>query len=160
MALGAFIAGRYSSTYGGSTLGITQTGYDLIFAPQYERIDESDAWGLTLIDLVYRGVRSQLVCRALEAAAAGMQGAIWPWNASFGTLGTIARMSVVSSLTSAIVLTSTAGTPAANSPASLSISRAQITEDSLALTYNSTLRRVPLAFHVIISDSGVLWVTS
>ncbi len=159
MALGAFIAGRYSSTYAASSLGITETGYDLVFAPQYEKIDESDAWGLTLIDLVYRGVRAQVIARSLEYGAAGILGAIWPWG-TYGTLGVIARMSVVSSLAGALVLTSTAGTPAASSPTTLTCSRTQITEDSLALAHNSKLRRVPLAFAVIISDSGVLWTTT
>lgn len=159
MSLGAFIAGRYSATQASASLGITEGGWDLVFAPQFERIEESDAWGLSLIELCYRGVRAQIIGRSLEYGAAGILGATWPWG-SYGTLGTIGRMAVISSLTGALVLTVTSGTPAVGNPNTLTASRTIITEDSITMAKNSKLRRVPLAFHCIISDSGVLWTTT
>lgn len=160
MALGSFLAGRYSSTFGGSAMGMTENGYSLRFSHQFQEVAESDAWGASLIDMVLRGCRCNLTLLGLEAGAAAFPSAYWPNNGTFGTLGIIGRMAIVSSLTSAIVLSSTAGTPAATSPASVTCSRTMITQESVEILYHSKLRTIPLAFHVMPSDAGVLLSTS
>jgi len=53
MALDTFVAGRYSGAYNSVDVGITSQGYELDVESRWESIDESDAYGLSLIDGVF-----------------------------------------------------------------------------------------------------------
>lgn len=159
MAVGSFIAGRYSSTLGASSLGITEQGYEVTFTAKAEMIDESDLAGLSLIEIIYRGVDAEISLNALEYSAAGMQSAFWPWNATIGNPGVIARLG--SAIAASMVLTSTASTPAASSPASLTAARAILAPGfNVSLLFNSKLRRVPLRMKCLPNDGFTALITT
>src|SRR5437016_3741124 len=82
MTIATFIGGRYSSTLAASDLGITETGYELAFDVKGEAINESDAYGSSLLDFFYRGVDVSNVFDSLEYKTATIAAA-WPW----GTIG-------------------------------------------------------------------------
>ena len=145
-------------------VGITSQGYTLDVESRWENIDESDAYGQSLIDGVWRGgnVSMQFESKAYKA---GSITPFWPWGA-LGVLYTsaapIARLA--SNVASAMVLSATANTPAAAAPASLTGSLAILAPNSPAqLQYNSKLRHVPVRLALLPSDStgtGTHFVTT
>jgi hypothetical protein len=152
MALGTFIAGRYSSTLAASDLGIAEQGYELIFTPKGELINESDAYGMALIEIVYRGVDSDIMFTSLEYKT-GTIAAAWPWG-TMGNSGIVGRLG--SAIASSLVMTSTAGTPAVATPATLTATRAILSPSTnVNLLFNSKLRRVPIRFNLLPADGSV-----
>lgn len=157
MALGTFIAGRYSSTLAAADLGITESGYEVIFVPKAELIAESDAYGQSLIEFIFRGIDVSVLLNSLEYKT-GTIAAAWPWGA-LGTAGVIGRLG--SAISSSLVLTSTASTPAASTPASLTAGRSILSPGyNLSLLFNSKLRKVPIRFDVLPSDAFVHFTTT
>ena len=118
-ALGTFIAGKYDGTYNAVAIGMTEQGFDLAMSLKQEAIDESDAYGNTLLDYIYRGGDCKIVCDSKEYKA-GSVAPFWPWGA-LGVHSTAAAPlgRLASSVAAALVLTSAANTPAAAAPASL-----------------------------------------
>jgi hypothetical protein len=152
VTIATLIGGRYSGTLGGADLGITESGFTIIFNPKAELINESDAYGLTLIDLFWRGIDVSTVFDSLEYKA-GTITAAWPWG-TLGAMGVIARLG--SAIASSMVLTATAGTPAAATPATLTAARSLLEPGfNVSLLFNSKLRRVPIRFVNLPSDSAI-----
>ena len=154
MALDEFIAGRYSGSYDSVDVGITSQGYDLGIESRWESIDESDAYGLSLIDGVFRGGNVTLQFES-KAFKAGSIAPFWPWGA-LGVLYTptapISRLA--SAVASAIVLSATADTPAASSPATLTGPASILAPNNPArLLYNSKLRHVPVRLALLPTDN-------
>jgi hypothetical protein len=163
VALGTLIAGRYSGAIAGADAGIAENGYNLVIIPHAERIAESDAYGQTLFELIYRGVDVGLIYDGLEykgtVGTSGPLGAIWPWGATFGTMGVIGRLG--SAIAYSVILTATAGTPAASTPATLTAPRAIISPGfNVNLLFNSKLRKVPIRFDCMPNDSVVHFSTT
>jgi hypothetical protein len=151
MALGTFIAGRYSSTHNAVDLGICQEGYALQLEPKEAVINRSDAFGDMMIDTIYRGADWFLQLESLEYKA-GPIGSMYPFGA-LGTLGIVGRLG--SDLATALVLTATAGTPAATAPASLTGSKAKLAANSgVSLQFSSVLRTVPIRMSLYPFDAG------
>lgn len=156
MALDTLIAGRYSGAYNGVDVGITRQGYELQTQAKAEVIEESDAYGLTTIDFIYRGADSflQFTSRAYKA---GSITPFWPWGSALGKVagsGTpIGRLA--SDVAASMVLTSTASTPAAAAPASLTGSRSILAPNFDArLLFDSRLREVPVRLQLLPYASG------
>lgn len=160
MALDTFIAGRYSGTYSGADVGITRQGYNLQQESRWEEIAETDAYGLSIIDGVYRGGNCYIQLES-KAYKAGSVAPFWPWG-SLGVMGTIARLA--SDVAASIVLTSTAGTPAAASPATLTGTKSILAPNNPAsLLFNSVLREVPVRLLLLPYDAGggaIKWFTT
>ena len=150
MALGTWVAGRYSATWASASLGITKRGFELDIEFKEETIDETDLFGQTMVDAVMRGADVHLSAELTEwttATKAAM------WHIGGGTLGTIANSSVPigvlkSSLAAAMVLSATANTPAASSPASLTAAGAVYARNANPrLIFDSRLRTIPMRWH-------------
>lgn len=155
MGLVAVIGGRYSGAYSGSNTGITETGYELQQSVATEDIDETDAYGGSIVDFFYRGANTYLQFASKEYAY-GIS-PFWPW-ASLGAMGIIGRLA--SAVAAAMVLTSTSGTPAASSPATLTGGAAILAPNFPAgLLYNSKARNVPVRLLLLpyIPSSAVVW---
>jgi hypothetical protein len=150
MPLGTLVAGRYSCTYGGVDVGFSRQGFELSFQFKQEAIDESDLYGLCTTDLVLRGCDVQLSA-ALREYKAGSLACLWPLGG--GTLGRIASAAVpigslATNLAAAMVLTATANTPAAASPASLTAALAFPAPNyNPRILFDSRLREVPIQMH-------------
>jgi hypothetical protein len=160
MALDTFIAGRYSNTYNGTDTGITEQGYELQVEFGSEDIAESDAYGTSLIDWVYRGGKTYLQSESL-AYKAGSITPFFPWNGTVGRMGIVGRLA--SDVALATVLTATAGTPAAATPATLTASKSLLAPNNPArLLFNSKLRKVPIRLALLPYDSGgnIIWFST
>lgn len=154
MPLGTFIDGAYAGTYNAVAIGMTEDGYDLIQALAEEVIGESDVFGGSLMDYIYRGGAVQLRCDSKEYAA-GSTAPFWPWGA-LGTMRTpsapIGRLA--SNVAQAVVLTATANTPAAASPATLTGSKSILAPGQQGtLKFTSKLRRVPIFLQLLPTDT-------
>jgi hypothetical protein len=157
-ALAEWIAGAYDGTYNAVAIGVTEQGFDLEQSVKQEVIDESDAYGNTILDYIYRGGDCKIVCDSKEYKA-GSYAPYWPW----GALGVHSTASapigrLASSVASALVLTSKANTPAASKPASLTATYSILSPGQAGrLTFNSKLRRVPISLQLLPYDvSGTL----
>lgn len=161
MALDTFIAGAYSASYAAADVGVSRTGYDLQHTPKAEMVDETDAYGLSTVDWIYRG-GDAFVNFTSRAYKAGSIAAFWPYGA-LGVISTsaapIARLA--SAIAGAFVLSATANTPAATSPASLTANLALLAPNFDArLLYDSRLRDVPCRLQLLpFSSSGIKWYT-
>lgn len=160
MALDTLIGGRYSAAYASVDVGISSEGWTLEMTPEVDNVAPSDAYGASVIDQFYRGGQCFLQGESM-AYKAGSITPFWPWGA-LGAMGVIGRLA--SDVAAAILLTSTPGTPAATSPATLTGSKSILAENSPnRLLFNSKLRTVPLRLRVLPVDVGggvIKWVTT
>lgn len=155
MPLDTFIAGCYSGAYNAQDLGAQENGFTVRFQARGQEIGESDQWGESLVDLVYRGGRYQILVDSLTYKP-GTIAAMWPWGA-FGTAGTIGRLA--SAIARAVVLTAMAGTPAANSPATLTAPLSFLAPgNNVDLLFHSKVRKVPVLLEVLFG--GTSWITT
>lgn len=171
MALGTFVAGPYTGTYthpSGSpiTLGITRQGYNISLQHLMQNIEESDAYGRTLIEQIYQGSNCFLDYEVMEWLAQPLR-SLLPFQATgmpvsgAGTmmLGTIGALG--SAVAGATILTAVASTPAATKPATLTASYSMIHEGfDVRWTLGPNHRTIPLRFRVYpYSDTGIKFFT-
>lgn len=149
------VAGPYTVTYGGVAIGIQEGDSGLpTLDQQYasEPVANTSAWGKVPIDDVYQGAVPTYSFTCLEYKA-GPLAAFWPYHATLGRLGTIGVL--MYSLAAAMVFTAVAGTSAAASPATQTLSKVILAPGfSSRLMYGPTLRKIPLRFRVYPYLSG------
>ena len=113
MALGTFIAGRYSATYdpigtaAAADIGIMEDGYEVEVTHSKELIGPTDAYGDTIIDGVGRGVSGVFIGSTSLEYKNGLLAAAFPYSVlnftsgantftatgvSFLGLGTVGRL--------------------------------------------------------------------
>lgn len=159
MALDTLIAGHYTGTYNSVSVGITRQGFELQQMLRQEVIAESDAYGESTIDYVYRGgdCYLQYLCRAYKA---GSTTPFWPWG-SLGVMATSAAPMgrLASAVAAATVLTSVANTPAAAAPATLTATLSILAPNfDGKLLYDSRLREVPVRLQLLpYTSAGTIW---
>lgn len=149
MALGTFIAGRYSGTYNAQDVGMSRQGYELEVQPKEEVINESDLYGLSTIDWIERGADWFLQFESKEYKAGSLAAFLQRWGgaANMGLLANatypIARLA--SANAQPMILTSTTGTPAATSPATLTAASSLLAPGyNPRILFDSRLRHVPI----------------
>lgn len=155
-----FVAGRYSATYAAADVGMTREGYTVAQESKNEVIEQSDQFGESVLDMIYRG--GAMRCRfESKTYKAGATAPFWPWGA-IGTLSTAAAPIGRSAYDTAasFVLTATAATPAAAAPATLTASKSILAPGSRDLLFDSRLRHVPieLIFLPTLSAGTTTWV--
>lgn len=170
-ALITVIAGRYSGVYtpqggGGLSLGILEEdGFEVSVQPKGEEINQSDAYGLSLLDFIFRGADWRCRYRGKEYGTSILQ-VLWPWGKGAQQLsplmGVIGRRA--SDVAGSLVLTATTGSPAANSPATLTAGLC-ITSPNTNLPMNLTSRAriVPIEqvwLPYVVAGSDVGWFTT
>jgi hypothetical protein len=157
MAITAPIAGAYTGTYNSVAINYTRSGYNINFMLRAERVDETDIYGNSLIDLIYRGAQLTIDTIA-KVYAAGSTGPLAAWASSFnGQVYAAAKpiAQLASTAAAALVLTAVANTPAASSPATFTATKSIISPDNnFSLIFNSQLREVPLRWDVLTTDSA------
>lgn len=161
MALDSFVAGRYTWTFGGVDAGISDEGILLQQETRAELIQGSDAYGDSVLDLIYRGldVFLQVTCKAFKP---GSLTPFYPW-ASLGVIQVLGGTSPIgrlgSAVSSAAVLTALSGT-AFNTAGATIINTLTAPQAILAenfngeLLFNSKLRKVPIRMRCLPQDSG------
>lgn len=161
MALETFIVGAYTGTWNAVALGLSESGYEISTSLKQEAIDKSDAYGDATLDYIYRG--GDVMCDFTMLSSSKAASVMWPWGANIWTMvttttGPIGRLA--SDLAQALVLTSTAGTPAAAAPATLTAAKAIIAPGfNTKMLFDSRLRKVPIRqqFLPYVSASTVIW---
>ncbi len=157
MAITAPIAGAYTSTWNSVSILYTRQGWNLHWMLKAERGEESDYYGLSLFDICYRGAALTLDATG-KIYGAGTTGPLAAWVSTFGqvyvaTTKPIAQLA--SSAAKALVLTAVAGTPAASSPATLTVALAIPAPDNdFTFVFNSAIREAPLKFEALLLDTG------
>lgn len=150
-----FIAGPYTATWNGSALGHTENGFALRVSSAAELIT-ADAYGDSVLDGVYRGGNYFVQVVGLEYSSA-LTAAFWPYGA-FGVHGQAGRL--MTAIAAPLVLTATAGTPAANSPATLTASKAILAEgQNLETLLACRLRKLPVLWRLLpyTSSGSTIW---
>lgn len=146
MPIAAFVAGRYSCAYSSADLGATQKGWELEFMFKQEAVDETDVFGSSTVDLVRRGADVFLNAQITEWTAA-TRGLLWAFGGSMGTISNAANPigTFASDSAAALVMSSTASTPAATAPASLTAAKAFIAGNyNPKVPFDSRWRTFPL----------------
>lgn len=154
MALDTIIAGRYSSTYNAVDTGITENGYELEQSSRQEVVEQTDAFGESAIDGVYRG-GNVFVMFDSKAYKAGSITPFWPWGAMGVLLTSAAPLGrLASAVAAAHVLTAVANTPAAAAPATLTGTLGILAPNQSArLLFNSKVRNVPIRLQYLVYDA-------
>lgn len=156
MALGTFIAGRYSGTFDSVDVGVTRDGYELEQVAHAEEINRTDKFGDTLVDTVVRGASYRMRFVSIEYKA-GSLAAFTPAGTTPGVIATtllpIGRLGTAAG--KAMVLTSTPNTPAASAPATLTAPTAALAPGfNGRLLYNSKLREVPVELVLLPAEAA------
>jgi len=155
--LGAFVAGRYAGAWGSTPIGMTKQGFELEFQFKQENIEESDLFGLQIIDLILRGCDCY-VSMMLKEWNAGSKALLWALGG--GTLGTIFTTGVpcatfASSLAQSLVFTVTANTAAVGNPNTLTAPGAFPAPSFNPKTLlDSRLRELPIRMIMLPYTSG------
>lgn len=170
MALGTFVAGRYTSTYtapgdSARSLGIMRDGYYISWALIRELMDKTDAYGRGAIEGFYQGVNVSISAIAKEwllgvlTASAPFNGFTVVSGADSFEYGTVGKQDTDNA--GILVLTSTAGTPAAASPTTLTATYAIQDDQQVQHLYGPEHRSTPLNFRVYpYSSSGIKLFTT
>jgi hypothetical protein len=120
-----------------------------------EPVANTTTYGKTTIDDIYQGLDCFAQFVALEYKA-GSIAAWWPWTATIGQLGVIARLGFA--MSAALVMTVVAGTPAAGSPNTVTAPNSLLLPGySSRLVYGPTLRKLPIRMRLYpFSSSGTI----
>jgi hypothetical protein len=144
----SFIAGRYTATWNSLALGQTAEGLRLSHQ-FFKRLITGDAYAESPQDAVYRGAEVTAAFRLIEYDAAALPTIMWPYSATFLSMGVIGRTDVGSAIAKSLILTAMAGTPAAATPASLTLPQSILQEGfPVEILFAPDLREVPLRMRV------------
>ncbi len=139
----AHIAGHYSATLGGTSIGKTEDGFRLRVINHHEPV-HSDDFGDVPVDGIQRGVEYQLTLTSVEYDL--IQAAIIRQGNALGESNTNVGKRL-RDLAQQLVLTATAGTPAAGSIGTLTATKAIVVSD-LEVLLAAKLRKGPVTFHL------------
>lgn len=109
--------GVFSATWNAVALGITSSdGFKLKYKQSRIAVNDTNLYGDTLVDGIYRGLTGVQMLVTLKEWNAAIQTMIWPHGAASpaamdGVLGTVGKR--ISDFALPLVLTAAAGTPAA-----------------------------------------------
>ena len=162
MPLDTIIAGQYTGTYNSVDVGITRDGFELSQGSKAEVFDESDAYGGSVVDWVYRGGDAFLQFTS-KTYKAGAITPFWPWG-GLGVMKTTAAPigRWASNVAAATVLTAVANTPAAAAPATVTASKSILAPNfDGKLLFNSKLREVPVRLQLLpyagVGSGDLIW---
>lgn len=148
----SFVAGPMTAQYGAADLGQIK---DLVIehVPR-KRLITGDEHGSSPQDAVYQGMECFVEFTVIEWDAAGVQGAFWPYHATWGTQGagatnTIGQTDVESTNGQILLLTEVVGTTAESDPNFLTATEAILAEGfPVEMLFAPDLREVPLRFRL------------
>jgi hypothetical protein len=151
----SFVAGQYTVTWSGSSLGQIANGIR-VKHEFFKKMITGDNFAETPQDGIFRGGQMFASMTLLEYNATGAQLAFWPYSATIFTMGVIGRLDVGAALAKSLVLTAIAGTSAAAAPATQTHLTSILREGfPVELLYAPDLREVPLEMRIYPNSSGV-----
>lgn len=161
MALGTFATGPYTATYdatgaasgtpgqtaepGARDIGIVQNSHRFTRTAAGEDVANTNLFGDTVIDSIYRGGQCFLTATIKEWKPY-VRDILWPYAVEFGDVGTIGKL--LSDMAGKIVLTPLAGTPAyANDGKIITYGKAILSpQHNTEIMYGPVQRDVALVF--------------
>lgn len=152
MALGTFIAGPYTVTYGGNSVGLVDDNGFTIGDTPIKEVVKASLYGENLIEKIYLGKKVTCIATFIEWTA-NFRSMMHPYNAALGNPGTIGTLDTAYG--AALVLTAASGTPAAgtNGPATITFHNAVVSdENNIQFALNSGLRKIPILFDIYLTD--------
>ena len=160
------VSGPYIGTWNGVALG-TQNDDGFILAGTYQgqEVNQSDAYGMTLVEAIWRGLNWRLRFRGLEFNKPGMLNAIQAFGASGNAMTTFTPTlqnigNRFSAFAQALVLTSVLGTYPPTMPSTLTALNAIVSPNSnVEYLMTSKVREAPfemvlLPYSAVISSSN------
>lgn len=162
MALGTFVAGRYSSTWNSGSLGLIEKGYRFSFQVIKDMIANTDAYAGMVIDAIYQGITNVFVQANSKEWTTTVLAAVTPYSAMVDTgagflgPGVIGRLDT--GIAQALVLTATTGTAAASSPATMTATYSILAENfNVEWLLGPEHRIVPIRFRIYpYDDTGTI----
>lgn len=158
MGLIQAVAGPYKGTYNATSIGIcSDDGFKLRHTFAHDMIEGSDQYGQTIIEGFYLGGNSYLDFTMLEWTAP-MATLFDPYSGNdpgllFSTARPISR--AMTSLTLPVILTATAGTPAATKPATVTGTQAILAPNfNREILFNPKHRVMPISLLLMPYDAG------
>jgi hypothetical protein len=149
----SFIAGRYTAVWNSLALGQTKNGHDIDFQRFVEDIT-GDNYAQMVQDAINQGGEMNHTVELIEYNAAAVATLMWPLSATKYDTGVIGILD--SGKWFPLVLTALTGTPAASTPATLTLTRTILAPRfPVKLRLGPTLRTVPLKLRVYPS-SGIM----
>ena len=169
MATNTFIAGPYTNIYNSISAGLTENGFEIRFRPELQLVNQSDIYGDTILDSIYRGGNCLMSFTCIEWGKTLANALIWPYAAAKaaspylatqGFMGTVGKMTIGSTLHKTTLLTAVgaagqptgqmAGTTTATAtPATFEALNSALAEGSdVAYMMTSRLRTVPVVLRL------------
>ena len=156
------VSGPYTAVYNGSSLGSqNDDGYVLSGVYQGQEVNASDAYGMTLVEAIYRGLNWRLRFRGLEFNKAGMLNAIQAFGSSGSVTGTFTPTLAnigdrYSKFAQSLVLTAVLGAYPPTMPATLTALSAIVAPQSnVEYLMTSKVREAPFEM-VLLPYSAVI----
>ena len=156
------VSGPYTATWGGASLGSqNDDGFVLLGSYKGQEVNQSDAYGMTLVEAIYRGLDWRMRFRGLEWNKPGILSAMQAMGSTGSPSGTFtptlanigARMS---SFAQALVLTSVLGVYPPSIPSTLTAVNAIVAPQSnVEYLMTSKVREAPFEM-VLLPYSAVL----
>ena len=162
------VAGAYIATYNGAALGTqNDDGFILAGTFQGQEVNQSDAYGMTLVEAIHRGINWKMRMRGLEWNKPGMLSAIQAFGSSgaAATTFTPTLQSVGDRYTrfaQALVLTSILGAYPPTIPSTLTALSAIISPQSnVEYMMTSKMREAPLElallpYSAVVSSNNII----
>lgn len=151
----SFIAGRYTATWNSLACGQTAEGFRLSHS-FFKRLITGDAYADAPQDGIYRGAELFIAMNLIAYDSAALPTIMWPYASTFLDMGVIGVTDVGSTKAKSLILTALAGTPAAATPATLTLPNAILAEGfPVELLFAPDLREVPLRQRIYPNSSGV-----
>ena len=149
------IAGPFTATLDGNTIGFVEDGFDLEQSADGKDLIVGDNLGGTVQDGVFRGGQAFISFTMMEADLAEVKATLWPYGV-LGEHGQVGRLDT--NLAVALVLTAVAGTPAATEPATLTANLAILAENfPVRQLFASRARRLPMRLRLYpFDDTGTI----
>jgi hypothetical protein len=162
MALGTFAPGVHAATFNGQDCGLTTSqGWRLRYRPSVKKIQDTNAYGDTLIDGIFRGYQGVQLLVTFKEWIAAVKAAINPYgtavggNMTFdGIQGQIGLLS--SDLAKVLILTAQANSPAAATGTTpLTANKAILSpENDVEILFGPDERDIPVVFDLLLYDDS------
>ena len=155
------IAGPYTGTWNGSSLGTqNDDGFVLLGTYQGQEINASDAYGMTLVEAIWRGLNWRLRFRGLEFNKGGILSAIQAMGAS-GNMATTFTPTLanvgdrMSKFAQSLVLTAVLANPPTMPATLTALSAIVAPQSSVEFLMTSKMREAPFEM-VLLPYSAVI----
>lgn len=155
------VSGPYIGTWDGSALGTqNDDGFALLGTWQGQEINASDAYGMTLVEAIYRGLNWRVRLRGLEFNKPGLLQALQAFGAQ-GNQNTTFAPSLAnvgdrySKFAKTLILNSVLGDPPTMPDTLTALSAIVAPQNSTELLMTSKMREVPFEF-VLLPYSAVI----